>query len=69
MWRLKLELGNALPDKLGVLHFSWDPPCSYVIHIFFTDHLDSSIRFSSLFNVGNLVGQLSQQCLVRSQDL
>ena len=76
--RHKLGLGTAIPDKFGRRCFNWNPPCSLVdgfvfdketlVCAVFTEHLDNSNRFS-LFKGCNLVGQVSQQCIVFGQDL
>ena len=75
----KLGLGTAIPDRSGLRCFNWDPPCSLVddfvldkdtlVCAVFTENLDNSIRFTSLFEGCGLTGQVSQQCIVYGQDL
>ena len=77
--RLGLGLGNALPEKTGLRHFNWDPPCAFVdnfvfdkevlVCAVFTEHLDHSVRFMSLFEGCGLMGQVSHQCIVIGQKL
>ena len=77
--RLGLGLGNAPPEKTGLRHFNWDPPCTFVdnfvfdkevlVCAVFTEHLDHSVRFMSLFEGCGLMGQVSHQCIVIGQKL
>ena len=62
--RMGLGLGNAPPEKTGLRHFNWDPPCvdnfvfdkDILVCAVYTEHLDHSIRFMSLFEGCGLMG-------------
>ena len=74
-----MGVGNSIFDRAGLRHFNWDPPCSSVsdfvidndtlVCAVFSEYLDNSMRFTSLLEGCGLMGQVSQQCIISSQDL
>ena len=77
-WGAQLELGKAGPDRTGLRHFNWDPPCSLVdnfvknkdttVCAVSTEQVGDSTRFNSIIEGGNLSGLVTHRCIVMGQN-